>query len=87
MSDRARVYQSSADGARSNVLTRKPQALQVRYLDDNNNIQLVRFDGQTIDGKYILDRKLSVTTFPKSEGQVLRSHGRFKPRVELEGGK
>ena len=66
MSDTARVYESGAVGARSNPSTRKRQAPIIEGPSGNS----VRFDG--FDGLQLVDRKVAVTTFPKSKAQVLR---------------
>ncbi len=70
MSGDARSYQDTAHGARSNTTTRAPQAPELEYKASDGSIQKVRFDG--VDGRVMIDRKKSVTTFPKSERQALR---------------
>ena len=70
MSSQARLYQSGAAGARSNVATRSPQAPQVSYTAADGSTKVVRFDG--LEGNVLIDRKVSVTTFPKSQDQALR---------------
>jgi hypothetical protein len=70
MSDEARDYQSGAAGARSNIATQKPQAPEITYKATDGSESRVRFDGR--DGDVLIDRKTSVTTFPKSQQQALR---------------
>jgi RHS repeat-associated protein len=62
MSERAEKYQSGATGARSNRVTRKSQAPALKYWI-NSKLRRVRFDG--IETNVLIDRKLSITTFPK----------------------
>jgi hypothetical protein len=70
MSSKAQQYQSSTSGARSNRVTKKAQAFQLEYTDSTGNRKTVRFDGE--EEGVAIDRKLSVTTFPKSKRQALR---------------
>ena len=63
MSDDAASYQAGAFGARSNALTRASQAPELNG---------VRFDGFDRRAGVLIDRKLSVTTFPKSQQQAVR---------------
>jgi hypothetical protein len=63
MSERAADYQAGALGARSNLLTRRVQAPELNG---------VRFDGFDEANAELIDRKLSVTTFPKSKYQAVR---------------
>jgi RHS repeat-associated protein len=76
MSQAARDYQSSAWGARSNVATRLPQAPEIQYRNAAGEADLVRFDGR--EGTVLIDRKMSVTTFPKSQTQALRQSEALK---------
>lgn len=62
MSDDAARYQAGAFGARSNALTRAGQAPELNG---------VRFDGFDARAGVLIDRKLAVTTFPKSQQQAL----------------
>jgi len=64
MSSEAEAYQASAPGARPG------QAPQLTYVDEAGQIKKVRYDG--IDGDVMIDRKVKVTTFPKSKDQALR---------------
>ena len=66
MSDEARLYHSGAIGARSNVVTRQPQAPSIRRNDGGT----VRFDGEELG--LLIDRKLAVVTSPKAQSQALR---------------
>jgi len=75
MSVEAREYQASARGARSNRVTKLGQAPELAYEVDGS-IQKVRFDG--IEGRTLIDRKKSVTTFLKSEKQALRQSEALK---------
>jgi hypothetical protein len=63
MSDEAAAYQAGAYGARSNVATGRVQAPELNG---------VRFDGFDESAGVLIDRKLSVTTFAKSQNQALR---------------
>jgi phage-related protein len=63
MSAEAEAYQAKARGARPG------EAPEIRYVEDGR-VKKCRFDGKT--GDTLIDRKLSVTTFPKSERQVQR---------------
>ena len=66
----ARNYEDSATGARSGVETgnREVPVIQ-RTLPDGGSVN-VKFDG--LDEGVLLDRKLSITTFPKSRDQAIR---------------
>jgi hypothetical protein len=70
MSKDAREYQDGAHGARSNRVTRAPQAPELDYSAADGSTQTVRFDG--VQGRMMIDRKKAMTTFPKSEKQALR---------------
>ena len=65
MSAEARAYNSGAQGARSNLLTRQPQAPSIQ-----GPARPVRFDGE-VPG-LLIDRKLAVVTSPKAANQALR---------------
>jgi RHS repeat-associated protein len=65
MSDEARLYNSGAEGARSNLLTRQPQAPSIP-----GPIRPVRFDGEAPG--LLIDRKLAVVTTAKVQNQALR---------------
>jgi len=70
MSDRARRFEDSAIGARSNPVTRSGQAPQLtRKLTDGTE-RPVRFDG--LEGDVLIDRKLSVVTTKKAQNQAVR---------------
>ncbi len=70
MSPRARAYDDSAMGSRSNVETMKGQAPALTRITPDGETAIVRFDG--LDGDVLIDRKLSVVTTPKVKDQVLR---------------
>ncbi len=70
MSAEARAYQSGAAGARTSVATKKPQAPEITYKKPNGSEGALRMDGQ--EAIQLIDRKISVTTFPKSKQQALR---------------
>ena len=59
MSADARRYNSGAEGARSNVVTRQPQASSITGAQ-----RPVRFDGE--ESGLLIDRKLAVVTSPKA---------------------
>jgi filamentous hemagglutinin len=63
MSDDAAKYQAGAIGARSNAVTRAGQAPELYG---------VRFDGFDDLAGVLIDRKVAVTTFAKSQRQALR---------------
>ncbi|NNA70104.1 hypothetical protein [Pseudomonas gessardii] len=70
MSSRARDYNDSATGARSNPATQSGQAPALERTMPDGSTRLVKFDG--MDGKVLVDRKISVVTTSKSKDQVLR---------------
>ncbi|MCX8995424.1 type VI secretion system tube protein Hcp, partial [Citrobacter portucalensis] len=70
MSKRARNYNDSATGARSNIHTQKGQAPTIGRTDTKNNNRPVRFDG--VDGNIMIDRKISVVTTQKAKDQAVR---------------
>ena len=70
MSQEARDYQDSVHGARSNRVTKSPQAPEIEYRAPDGSTEKVRFDG--VEGEAMIDRKKAVTTFPKSQKQALR---------------
>ena len=70
MNENAREYNSGASGARSNAATSSPQAPEITYKTVEGSHATVRFDGQ--EGDVLIDRKVSVTTFEKSQNQALR---------------
>ena len=72
MSEDAARYQDAATGARSNVATRKGQAPSLRYTEADGKPSSVRFDGYDEQAGELIDRKISVTTFPKTQKQALR---------------
>lgn len=69
MSTEAREYNSAAQGARSSVVTRLPQAPSI-VLREGDKLRSVRFDGEAPG--LVIDRKLSVVTSPKAQSQALR---------------
>ncbi|HDG1155891.1 TPA: VENN motif pre-toxin domain-containing protein, partial [Klebsiella aerogenes] len=76
MSQRARDYNDSATGARSNIDTQKGQAPTIDRIDANGNSKPVRFDG--VDGNVMIDRKISVVTTQKAKNQALRQSEALK---------
>jgi filamentous hemagglutinin len=58
MRPRARDYNDSASGTRSNIEIQKEQAPGIDRIDVNGKIKPVRFDG--IDRNEMIDRKISV---------------------------
>jgi RHS repeat-associated protein len=69
MSVEARLYNSGAEGARSNVSTRLLQAPSIPRTVDGR-VSAVRFDGESPG--MLIDRKLAVVTSPKAQSQALR---------------
>lgn len=63
-------YESGAEGAQSNILTRNPRVPSLLYRDANGAIRRVRFDG--VAGTVLIDRKLSITFYPKAQRAALR---------------
>ncbi|HHY6272031.1 TPA: type VI secretion system tube protein TssD [Salmonella enterica] len=76
MSQRARNYNDSATGARSNIHTQKGQAPTIDRTDTKNNNRPVRFDG--VDGNVMIDRKISVVTTQKAKDQAIRQSDALK---------
>lgn len=72
MSSQARDYGAGAEGARSNRVTRVPQAPTISRTTSAGDAAEVRFDGFVEPNGPLIDRKLSVPTFPKSQNQALR---------------
>ena len=70
MSDEARLFESGATGARTNAVSRLPQAPAINRTLPNGNQKLVKFDG--VDGNVLIDRKLSVVTSKKGKNQAQR---------------
>jgi filamentous hemagglutinin len=70
MSSRARDYNDSATGARSNPATQSGQAPALERAMPDGSTRLVKFDG--LDGNVLVDRKISVVTTSKSKDQALR---------------
>lgn len=70
MAPRARDYQGGAEGARMSVRTHQDLAPALTYRDPSGAQRTVRFDG--VDGNVMIDRKLGVATYPKTEAQALR---------------
>jgi hypothetical protein len=70
MSPAARNYEDSAIGARSNVATRMRQVPVLDRQLPGGGVAQVKFDG--IDGQVFIDRKLSVTNYPKAKDQAIR---------------
>lgn len=70
MSDEAREYQDSAEGARSNAETRKGQAPSLNRTLPDGKKRPVRFDG--VDGKVMIDRKISIYTTKKAKNAAKR---------------
>lgn len=78
MSPAAKQYQAGAEGARSNATTKSLQAPELSYRAPDGTEQVVRFDGADIKKRVLIDRKVSVTTFPKSKYQALRQSTALK---------
>ncbi|WP_262420563.1 hemagglutinin repeat-containing protein [Pantoea vagans] len=76
MSQRARDYNDSASGARSNIENQKGQAPSIERIDANGVNKPVRFDG--VDGNVMIDRKVSVVTTQKVKNQALRQSEALK---------
>ncbi|QYM97699.1 hypothetical protein FGI04_18070 [Dickeya ananatis] len=76
MSQRARNYNDSASGARSNIETKKGQAPSIERVDADGKAKPVRFDG--VDGNVMVDRKISVVTTEKAKNQALRQSEALK---------
>lgn len=70
MNSRARDYNDSATGARSNPITQSGQAPALERTMPDGSTRLVKFDG--MDGNVLVDRKISVVTTSKSKDQALR---------------
>ena len=70
MSSRARDYNDSATGARSNAVTQMGQAPALERTLPDGSARAVKFDG--VDGNVLVDRKISVVTTSKSKDQALR---------------
>jgi len=70
MSDRARRYNDSVTGARSNIDSRMSQAPSIKYLTQDGIEKVVRFDG--VSNGVLIDRKIAVVTTEKAKGQALR---------------
>ncbi|MDA8480885.1 hypothetical protein NNO04_19565 [Citrobacter sp. Awk 4] len=76
MSQRAKDYNDSASGARSNIETQKGQAPSIDRIDAEGKSKPVRFDG--VDGNVMIDRKVSVVTTQKAKDQALRQSDALK---------
>ena len=59
-----------------------PQAPALRYISNQGDEALVRFDGFT--GRVLIDRKLAIVTSPKVEQQALRQSAALRQNG-LEG--
>ncbi|WP_207306886.1 hypothetical protein [Xanthomonas oryzae] len=70
MGPKARNYNDSAPGARSNVETQSSQAPAITRITPEGTARQVKFDG--VDGDVLVDRKISVVTTPKVKDQALR---------------
>jgi filamentous hemagglutinin len=70
MSDKARMYNDSVSGARSNAISGNSQAPSLKYSNKDGIEKTVRFDG--IEDKILIDRKLAVVTTEKARNQALR---------------
>jgi filamentous hemagglutinin len=66
----ARFYEDGATGARSSLLSKCRQVPVLDRTLPDGTIVSVKFDG--IDGRVLIDRKRSVTSFKKSKDQALR---------------
>lgn len=76
MSEGAKAYDSGATGARSNVAARMREVPSINRIGQGGSKTLVKFDG--VDERVLIDRKTSVTTFPKSRLQALRQSEALK---------
>ncbi|OCQ54734.1 hypothetical protein Ppb6_00098 [Photorhabdus australis subsp. thailandensis] len=76
MSQRAKGYNDSASGARSNIETKKGQAPNIDRIDTDGKNKPVRFDG--VDDNVMIDRKISVVTTRKAKDQALRQSDALK---------
>nr|WP_242628955.1 hemagglutinin repeat-containing protein [Xanthomonas oryzae] len=79
MGPKARNYNDSAPGARSNVETQSSQAPAITRITPEGTARQVKFDG--VDGDVLVDRKISVVTTPKVKDQALRQ-GSLKIQVQ-----
>jgi filamentous hemagglutinin len=70
MSGKAKQYNDSATGARSNTASQKGQAPTLSYNKDSGKLGQVRFDG--LDNGVLVDRKISIVTTDKAKNQALR---------------
>lgn len=70
MSQKARDYNDSASGARSNPDTKMGLAPALERKMSDGSVRLVKFDG--VDGEIMVDRKISVVTTDKAKDQALR---------------
>ena len=70
MSARARDYDDSATGSRSNIETKLGQAPVIERTISEGVKKQVKFDG--FDGNVLIDRKISVVTTAKTKNQVQR---------------
>ena len=81
MSDKARLYNDSVSGARSNAISGNSQAPSLKYLNKDGIEKTVRFDG--IEDKILIDRKLAVVTTEKSKNQALRQSEALKQNAMI----
>jgi hypothetical protein len=72
----AKAYNDGAEGAHSDIATRKQLAPAINYIDANGEVRRVKFDGQ--NGNVMIDRKRGVTTFPKTYKQAERQSEALK---------
>jgi len=70
MSQRARDYNDTATGTRSNPATQSGQAPALERTMPDGSTRTVKFDG--VDGNVLVDRKISVVTTSKAKEQALR---------------
>ncbi|GHO92744.1 hypothetical protein KSF_027920 [Reticulibacter mediterranei] len=70
MSKEARAYNDGAPGKTVDPVIGETLTPALNYKDANGNIKQVRFDGQ--DGNILVDRKVSVTRYPKARRQAFR---------------
>ena len=70
MSGKAKQYNDSATGARSNAASQKGQAPTLSYNKNSGQPGQVRFDG--LDNGVLVDRKISIVTTDKAKNQALR---------------
>jgi filamentous hemagglutinin len=78
----AYAYQSRATGSRSAVATQRSQVPALLYTKLNSRQNdFVKFDA--IEGRVLIDRKLSVTGFKKQKDDLVRMHRALAQNASL----